>query len=298
MDARKTNEGPAVAPRPERTDLNLRDEDRPYVLSVAMEKGGVGKTTTAINVAAALTGHYGLNVTVMDMDPQSDATRYLLNPNGAGVDPPTIYEVVSVPGSPREARRGTAFEGLSIIPGSKEMTKWEIKVPEEKLADVFQFLRGELRPALPDDVDLTIIDTPPSLGLWMQGSLAISDGVIVVAQPERFSWDKLEDVVETIHAIRTNVNPRLRLLGIVLNDVDTRTNEHRDYLAAFEEIEGEMLIAPTVPQRTVAKEATRFSEPIEFYKDPDHKAGELKAIYRDLAGEILRRAGLLITPDS
>lgn len=263
----------------------------PRILSFAMQKGGVGKTTVSTNLAGAFAGHHGLRVLVVDFDSQCNTTRSLL---GTAQEGPNVWDVLRHEVPMADVMRPTPYcDRLFVVPGSRELPVWDKRISSAEW-DRFVLAAHESLPRLaPEDVDLVIFDTPPSLGLWMQCALAASDSVLIVAKPDVFSRDGLEEIQETISAIRRSVNRRLAVEGIVLNQVRENTVEHSGYLDAYREVFGAGALEPHIPDRIVAAELQRLGHPIEFHKDNSERPRDFRERFRDLAGRLLEnwRAG-------
>jgi chromosome partitioning protein len=260
------------------------------VLAVVNHKGGVGKTTTAVNLGAwlALEGH---RVLVVDLDPQANATT------GLGVDPrrvsSNIYQIL-VNGAPIEdAIEPTAVRNLFCVPSTIDLAGAEIEL-------VTAFSR-ELRlkkalETLEDDFEFVLIDCPPSLGLLTVNALAGATEVIVPIQCEYYALEGLGQLLKNVNLIQTNLNPQLKLCGIVLTMYDGRTrlseqvaNEVRSHFPG-------KVFHTVVPRSVRLSEAPSFGQPIALY-DPKSRGSEA---YRALAGEVAvaDASGTLVPPPS
>ena len=258
----------------------------PVVVAVVAQKGGVGKTTTATNLAAAIAGQYQLRVLVIDLDPQRDSTKLLL---GAGAAPElTIQDVlweprpagevmVAVPSSPE----------LFLVPGSRELARVEKDVSPGEWEAIAQDARQTLIGGVPPEVDVVVIDTPPSLGLWMQCALASADGYLVVGEASVLGASAIAELLETAGVVSEHLNPGLRRLGIVVNNVRP-TQVDASFVASYDERFGPDVLA-RLPQRTQVKEAALLATPIEFYGGAP---SDVRAIYRDLALRVLTKLGV------
>jgi len=262
----------------ELSDTYTADEEPTETRAIAVvnHKGGVGKTTTAINLGAwlALEGH---SVLVVDLDPQANATT------GLGVDPrrvsSSIYQIL-VNGTPIEdAIEPTAVRNLFCVPSTIDLAGAEIEL-------VTAFSRElRLRKALEtleDEFDFVLIDCPPSLGLLTVNSLAAATEVIVPIQCEYYALEGLGQLLKNINLIQTNLNPDLRLCGIVLTMYDGRTrlseqvaNEVRSHFPG-------KVFGTVVPRSVRLSEAPSFGQPVALY-DPRSKGS---IAYRALAAEV------------
>lgn len=259
----------------------------PRILTVAMQKGGVGKTTIATNLAGALAGALGQRVLVIDFDDQCNTTTSLLGKADSGR---TVEDVLLKETPMADVQQATEYcERLAVVAGSPKLPVWEDEIRSERW-DRFVVAAHQTLPALvPPDVDIVLFDTPPTLGLWMQVALAASDGVLIVARPDRFSRDGLARLQETIGHVRNIIHPDLRVEGIVLNAVKEYTNLHSGYLEAYREIFADLLLEPHIPERQIVQELQIVGRPIEFYADNSQYPRDMRERFRQLARAVLRR---------
>lgn len=255
-----------------------------------MQKGGVGKTTVAVNLAASLAGHFGLRVYLADFDGQCNATESVLEttpPEG-----PTLVDVLRA-GLPfaEAAVRTTHHENLFVVPGSEELAFLERSVAEAGRWDAaVRELPRLIRSSLPEDADVVVLDTPPSLGLWLQVALGVADEVVVVSKAEKFSVQGIRQLVETVQNIKRRTNPRLRIAAVLLNQVRSRTLEHAGFVAEYRAQFGDRVLTPALPERIVIPASQRDGVPLEFYGDAN--AIEARTFFRRLAGELLEKIGM------
>lgn len=263
-------------------------------MAIAMEKGGVGKTTTCTNLAAAFAGHFGMKVLVIDFDSQADTTTILHGrpENGVAVGP-TLYQVLMIPTEPAEAIRPATVcgERLHVLLGDRNLKDLERRIVPAKWDVVLDEIRTYFKPSLPTDYDLILIDTPPGLDFWMHAALVIADGVLVVAKPEQLAADKLPKFQQTVAAIRATQNPDLQVLGILPNDVIVSTVEHKGWLDQLSEAAPGGVL-PFVPHAIVIPGVQREGYPIEFAPNTDRKIPEVRELYRTIAGILAEKAGL------
>src|SRR5438477_2195818 len=247
------------------------------VLAISNQKGGVGKTTTAISLAAALV-EMGSRVLLIDLDPQGNATSGL----GDGKEqPPSVYGVL-VRGEPlREAVQPTAVPGLDLLPSSPEMASAEVELVP-LLAREFR-LRDALEPE--SGYDTVLIDCPPSLGLLTVSALVAAEAVLVPVQCEYYALEGLAQLLSTIDAVRVRLNAKLEVLAIVLTMEDRR---NRLSMQVTEEVIRhfpELVARVRIPRTVRLAEAPSYGQPINLY-DPGSRAAQA---YSDLAQELSMR---------
>ena len=265
------------------------------IISVALQKGGVGKTTCTVNLAGALAGHHGLNTLVLDFDGQTNATTTLL---GRDTEPAGDVWSVLYSGAALEDVMLAAPQHprLWVVPGSPELAYWEKKLSEDQWDSLVLEGRRILRERVPDHVDVVLIDTPPSLGLWLQIAIAASDGVLLVVQPHEYSADGIRDLMRTVEAVQAKVNPDLVIDGLIINGVRPTTGEHAAWLDEYRRQFGAAVLEPPVPERIVIAEAQRAKTPLEFYAG--RGATEARGWFRELAGQLVTRTGLRAGTDA
>lgn len=246
------------------------------VLVVSNQKGGVGKTTTAISLGAALVAR-GQRVLIIDLDPQANATSGL----GITKDGPGIYSVLIKEQPITESIVNTEIAGLDLLPSGPDMAGAEVELVP-LMAREFR-LRQSLRGA--ESYDTVIVDCPPSLGLLTVNALAAGDAVVVPVQCEYYALEGLAQLMDTIEAVRQRLNQRLEVLAIVLTMEDRR---NRLSMQVTDEVRRHFpnLVADTRIPRTVRlAEAPSHGKPISVY-DPESRAAKA---YDELAGEVVSR---------
>ena len=253
---------------------------RSYAL--ANQKGGVGKTTTAVNLGAYLST-VGLDVLIVDVDPQANATSSL------GVDKRQLaastYQVLVERRPLAEVIIPTQWKHLYLAPASPDLAGAEVELVNT-IAREF-LLRKSLAP-LAERYDYILIDTPPSLGLLTVNALtAADDGVIVPIQCEYLALEGLSELLNTIHLVRENLNPRLAIRGILMTMYDARTNLSQQVVEEVRHHLGEQVFQTIVPRNVRLGEAPSFGQPIMAYAP--RSAGA--RAYQSLTVELLRGDG-------
>ena len=250
------------------------------VISMCNQKGGVGKTTTTINLGAAL-AEYGRRVLIVDFDPQGAASA------GLGVKAheldSTIYNLlVSAHPDVRTIIHSTPTQDLDIVPANIDLSAAEVQLVNEVARE--QALSRVIRPVL-DDYDVVVVDCQPSLGLLTVNALTASHGVIIPLETEFFALRGVALLVETVDRVRDRLNPRLQIDGILATMVDPRTLHSREVLERLEDAFGDQLYSTRIRRTVKFPDATVANEPITSYA-PTHPGAEA---YRRLAREIIAR---------
>ena len=254
------------------------------VIAVANQKGGVGKTTTAVNLAAC-TAALGQRVLLFDLDPQANATSGLgLEKNeGASAYRPLLGE-----GSLLEKIVPTAFERLEMIPSEVDLCGADIELARSE--NHLQRVALSLKPVLESNrFDLILVDCPPSLGILTLNAFAAVDGLLVPLQCEYFALEGISMVGRIMNQLRdAGVNPRLEITGIVMTMYDGRTKLSQQVVSEVREHFGDKVFETVIPRTTKLAEAPSFGKPIMYY-DAYNPA---TAAYELLAQELLKRLGL------
>lgn len=256
---------------------------QPRVLAVSNQKGGVGKTTTAINLGTALAA-IGEKVLIVDMDPQGNAST------GLGVPRETrritIYDVIVDGRSVHDAAVKTAVPGLDIIPADADMSGVEIELSQAdrrsyRLRDALSAQSADGRTGY----DYVLIDCPPSLNLLTLNAMAAADGVLVPLQCEFFALEGLTQLMKTIDMVRQSLNPTLEIQGLVLTMFDRRNALSGQVAADVRAHFGDKVYDAVIPRNVRVSEAPSFGKPVLIY---DLKCTGSQAYLR-LAKEVVGR---------
>jgi chromosome partitioning protein len=257
----------------------------PKVIAVANQKGGVGKTTTAINLATALAA-VGKRVVVMDLDPQGNASTGL----GLTADQRTTgsYDVLIGAAALADAIVQSAVPNLSVIPATPDLAGAEIELVdlerrEFRLADARDQAAGTL------DFDYLMIDCPPALGFLTLNALTAADAVLVPLQCEFFALEGLSHLIRTVDRVRSSLNPKLQIQGVVLTMYDRRNNLSDLVAADVRGFFGDKVYKTVIPRNVRVSEAPSHGKPVLLY---DLRCSGSQA-YILLASELLKQEGAL-----
>jgi chromosome partitioning protein len=227
----------------------------PLIYAFANQKGGVGKTTTAVNLAACL-AEAGERALVVDLDPQANATSGLgMRANGT-----STYDLLD--GAPlADLAKPTKFANLSLIPSRPELAGAAVELSNHP--DGERYLAQALAQA--DDFDFVLIDCPPSLGPLTVNALAAADRVIVPVQAEYYALEGLAQLVQSINLVKTRLNPKLEIAGVVLTMTDARTRLSADVEAEVRKHFGDLVFRTVVPRSVRVAEAPSHGLPVTHY---------------------------------
>ena len=243
------------------------------IISFVNQKGGVGKTTTTINLAAYL-ATTRRKVLVVDLDPQANAT------SGLGLQDVQrgIYDVLMGEATAQEVIRETEQKNLFVLPSTADLAGATVELSEEptRLKTVLSTLQG---------FDVVLIDAPPSLGALAINALVASDAIIVPLQAEYYALEGVAGMLDTVERIKNNLNPEVKLLGIVVTMFDTRTNLAQQVEQNVREHFKELVFWSVIPRNVKLSEAPSYGQTINRYAPISSGAGA----YKRLAQEVMQR---------
>lgn len=252
----------------------------PRIIALANQKGGVGKTTTTINLAAGL-AELDQRVLMVDLDPQGNAST------GVGIERDqrdvTTYDLLTGEATPQEAVQETEFENLYIVPANTDLSSADIELMSNEKRSFL--LRDALRQIAMDafQFDYILIDCPPSLNILTVNAFVAADSIIVPLQSEFFALEGLSQLMLTIREVRETANTGLRIEGVVLTMYDRRNNLSVQVESDARENLGDLVFKTVIPRNVRLSEAPSFAMPVLSY-DPSSKGSQA---YRSLAAEVM-----------
>ncbi|KAF0207942.1 MAG: hypothetical protein FD171_1374 [Actinobacteria bacterium] len=252
---------------------------RARVLAVVNQKGGVGKSTTAVNLVACL-GEAGKKVLLIDLDPQGNATSgYGLNRNQRDQ---CVYNALLSDTPIAELIEPVQVEGVFVVPATIQLAGAEIELVSSFSRETK--LKGVIEPIL-GDFDFVVIDCPPSLGLLTVNALTAANGVIIPVQCEYYALEGLTKLLESFKLVKTHLNPELEVFGVLMTMYDARTRLSQQVVEEVKDFFDATVFDTVIPRSVRLSEAPSFGQPITMYDS----GGRGAAAYRSLAKEVISR---------
>jgi chromosome partitioning protein len=251
------------------------------IIAIANQKGGVGKTTTSVNLSAAM-GQKGLKTLLVDIDPQGNAS------SGVGVDrrklKNTVYEMLIGDAEAKDVVLKTEFENLDLIPSSIDLAGAEIELVDLERRE--SRLKSALAP-ITANYDYIFIDCPPSLGIITTNALNAADTLLVPIQCEYYALEGLSQLMNTVRRVKRQYNERLEIEGVLLTMYDGRLNLTQQVVQEVKKYFPRKVFGTVIPRAVRLSEAPSFGRPIQYFD----KSSRGAQAYNDLADEIVRMNG-------
>ena len=250
------------------------------VLAIVNQKGGVGKSTTSVNLAATLGASAGRRTLLVDLDPQGNSTSgFGLNKNQREL---CVYDALLGDTEIGAIIEPVEIEGVFVVPATIQLAGAEIELVsafsrETKLKAILDSVR--------DDFDFIIIDCPPSLGLLTVNALTAADGLLIPIQCEYYALEGLSKLLDSVRLVKTHLNPALEVFGVVMTMYDSRTRLAQQVVEEVRDFFGDKVFKTLIPRTVRLSEAPSFGKPVTLY-DPAGKGAEA---YQNLAKEVIDR---------